>query len=103
MGSGAVSLIDYREAPLPRAACKKPRKDSPSASIDRRVARNLLVITTHGCRGLARMLRGRVAEAFLRKATRPVLAISGKFLCARRRQEMTASVTHEKGIEPRRS
>ena len=37
---------------------------------------DLLVMATHGHRGLARMFLGSVAEAVVRKATCPVLTIS---------------------------
>ena len=49
---------------------------------------DLLVMATHGRRGLARMFLGSVTEAVVRKATCPVLTIREEIpRCACRRQE----------------
>ena len=50
---------------------------------------DLLVMATHGRRGLARMFLGSVTEAVVRKATCPVLTVREEFSgCASRRREV---------------
>ena len=44
-------------------------------ALERQMAADLIVLATHGRKGVRRMLLGSVAEAVLREATCPVLTV----------------------------
>jgi len=58
------------------------------------VAADLLVLGTHGRRGIRRLMLGSVAEHVVRQSTRPVLLVPDAMLDAAHRTQVEADVAH---------
>ncbi len=77
----ARERLEHVRPPAPDIAVERRLKDGePAVEIVRAAAEanaDLVVMGTHGRRGLGRLLMGSVAEAVLRKAPCPVLTVKG--------------------------